>query len=226
MPVSRLVPVVVGGAMLVAMLGVAGVRPVGAQSVGPRISPAWVTVESPIAPDTRADLPALVVRNEGSDALEVQMGASADDPAVASWTTFEPSTFSLAPGEARVVGVRVSVPRDAVEGARRLRLRATTTASASSSGVALGFSVAVATVVDFTVGWPEDGASDVRGGGVSAGPSHRDLVLAVGLALATGAATYLGMKHRPRLQFRSPVVRRPPPEPSDEASPRQDEPGG
>lgn len=186
------------------------VRPAMAQSVGPRISPARVNVESLIPPGSAADLPALVVRNEGDAPLDVVMGASADDPALVGWVSFDPSIFPLAPGEARVVNVRIAVPKDAIEGAQRLRLRATTTTPVSSSGVGLGFAVAVATVVDFTVGWPASGlASEPAVGGLDAGgPSNRDFAVAVGVALVAGVAGYLITGWARELEFRSPVTRR------------------
>jgi len=194
---------VLGGALAAGL----AVDRAAAQSVGPRISPAHATVDSLIPPGTRADLIPLVVRNEGGDPLAVTMGAAADDPPAASWVSFNPSTFALASGEARVVHTRVAVPRDAADGPQRLRLRATTSTTAPTEGLGLGFSVAVASVVDFTIGWPTD-ASGAPIEGNASRLTVPMVLLVLGVALLAGAGSYRLSGWATELEWRSPVTRR------------------
>ena len=182
-----------------------------AQAVAPAITPARITVDTPVAPGAEVDLPSLVVRNHGTDALVTTMGVAPEgDEDTRGWIHFDPATFELGASEARVVEVTLKVPADVPLGPRIVRLRASVRQDTETTGVAIGLTAAVAALLVFDVGWPPEGSEATANseGPRGVGGIPLRLWLVVPVAIAAGAASWTLMTFLGRYEL---SVRRKPP---------------
>ncbi|MEX1022726.1 MAG: nucleotidyltransferase domain-containing protein, partial [Dehalococcoidia bacterium] len=155
--------------------------PASSQEVA--ITPAAVSVDTPLPRGGEAALPAVVVRNRGSSAIPIRMSAIGENAAVAAWARFGPDAFDLDPGESRLVEVYLDIPRDAALETHRLLLRAAIPTDTGSGGVRLSVSLAVASAIEFEVG---------EAVATGAGPWMR-YGLPLLLGIAGGALTVVGV---------------------------------
>ncbi len=198
-----------------------------AQSVAPAITPARITVDTPVAPGSTVELPSLVVRNHGTEPLLTTMGVVIDTASTAStdstdriedtrdWIRFDPATFELEAGDARVVEVTLEVPDGVLLGPRLLRLRAAVRQDTETTGVAIGLTAAVASLLVFDVGWPSDGV--IEASSTASGASSLRFLLAVPVAILAGAASWTLMTFLGRYEIS--VRRKPPTNPVNPTNP-------
>lgn len=154
---ARAFPLAVAVGLTLTMLGRAlGAEPAAAQVASPALTPAGITVESPVTPGEVATLPALAVRNLGDTPLTYRMSAlpidDATPPRAAGWVGFTPEEFTVPPGGAEAVSVTLAVPDGEDDGTYRLHLRAAVLPGSGDGGLNLTVGVAVASVLEFQVG--------------------------------------------------------------------------
>lgn len=165
-----------------------------------------MAVHSILAPGAQYDIPSVVVRDSGSDAMPVRMSTQADDAEVASWVSYTPEVFDVPAGGTQVVRVALRVPRDAELRDYRVRARAGVVRGSEGSQLGVDVSVGVASIIDFEVGVPEAGAAllATRSGlGLGLGVRYTPLALVVGIAagiLGIDAARFLS-EHRLALRL-------------------------
>lgn len=185
--------------------------PAGAQDASPAITPARITVESPVPPGEDTRLPSLAVRNQGETPLAYRMsalpaGGGSEGGEAASWVRLDPVEFVLQPGEAEPVTLSLEVPSSAAVAEHRLLLQAAVVPEGDASQLQLSVGVGVATVLDFTVGEP-------RGRGFSLARFWPLLLAAI---LAGAVANRLAALSE-RFEWQSPLRRRRPPPPAGPA---------
>lgn len=174
------------------------------QTVAPSITPARVTVDSLVPPGREVELPALVVRNSGVEPLVTRMDTVPDSTSAAHRVEYTPEEFRLDPGADQVVHARLIVPTDSPLGPALVRLRASVAQEVEGSGLGIGLTAAVASTLEFEVGWPPDEA-------ISASESSPALGIPwwlIPLAVASGAVSWTAANLLQRYEI---VVRRKPP---------------
>lgn len=186
----------------------------GQEVVAPSITPARMDVDTLVPPGATVDLSQLVLRNQGTEAVRATMGVVADDPEVAGWLEFEPAEFEMDPDSVQLIGVRLKVPTDADLGPRLARVRASVEQAVETAGVGVGVTAAVASIVEFEVGWPPEGTAAFMGASSDSGGLNRMLIL-VPAAIGAGAVAWTLMTMVGRYEFavrRKPPPDQPPPE--------------
>ncbi len=111
-----------------------------------------IDVEDELTPGGGYDLPGVGVINTGDDALDYTLSVGYDEGQSAlrppeDWFGFQPSRFTLEPGAARAVSVRLTLPASARPGHYFAYLEAHPVAAANGVSV----SVAAATKLSFSV---------------------------------------------------------------------------
>ena len=164
------------------------VTPSGASAdEGVRLDLGAVTVERALVAGETYRLPVIGVSNPGTEQTDYRMGVGsvreqAERPVDPAWVTFEPSTFSLAPGQVQAVEVRLVLPPNVASASYAGLLRAEIVGSADTP-IAVG--AAAAARLSFVVqpsGWVEAWANAL-GSWLAATSPWPAVILAVAAAL-------------------------------------------
>lgn len=155
-----------------------------------------VTINEPLRPGERFELPRFRVMNPGDEAADYVMGlgALADTGRAAAdpgWLTFSPATFRLEPGSSQVVTAALVVAAGAEPGAYSGLIRAQLAAEGSGSLVG----GAAAAHLDFEV---VDGAGIIAEGSIDEGIDGAG-VIPIGALLAVAglvAIVVIGRRYR------------------------------
>lgn len=161
-----------------------------AATQGVRINIGRIDVNDHLVAGRTYHLPDLEVSNPGTEPAGYLMLATAvtgqtDGPIDAAWMSFEPSTFSLAPGQSQRVAVAITIPKDTQPATYGGLLKAQVTGS--GTGVSVG--VAAAARITFTTA-PPDSTIDaivIGVGGFVDATEPWPLVILIGLALLFAA---------------------------------------
>jgi len=112
-------------------------------TVGVGITAATITLSHPVAPGSVTAMPAVYVKNTGSEAetvaLSVRRSPTTPHPPVPpGWVSFGSRTVFLGPGAGKYVTVRLTVPASVAGGSYEGLLAATTASGRVSGGSAVG----------------------------------------------------------------------------------------